>query len=140
MPKALIIAKVKTAALERGRPDLDDSGIAFVHCSSAFLPGDYQAFVVTGTGAQLTAISNHANFVVGQQITKQTDEFGSVSWNWDDGRIAISGQQTVNKINNYLTNNGLQPLQAGDSVVTLIQRFNPGFVPGDYDVADPTLL
>lgn len=130
MPKAIIVVKMKTGATTRGQLDAGTAGDAvnFVHCG-VDLPGAYQAYIVTGTGAQLTSISNHANFLVGQQIQKN----GEV-WAWEDSRTAIApGAATT--INTWLQNNGYEPLTAQDSILDLLRIFAPDYEPGQDDVS-----
>lgn len=127
MPKAIAIVKMKTDA-NRGVPDVPVN-VNFVHCG-VDLPGSYKAMIVTGTGAQLTAISNHANFVAGQQIQKN----GEV-WAWEDSRTAIT-QGASTKINNYLTAHGHAPMTAQNSILDLLRVFRPDYEPGQDDVAE----
>lgn len=126
MAKVLVIVKMKTT-LERGVPDIAEN-ISFVHCGSVLLPGNYKAFVVVGTGTQLQAIANHANFLVGQQITSS----GDVE-QWQDARTAIA-PGAATKINTWLVNNGHEALTAEDSIVDLIRIFQPGYEPGTDNV------
>lgn len=131
MAKAIAIVKMKTGALTRGQLDAGAAGSAvnFVHCG-VNLPGSYQAYIVTGTGAQLTAISNHANFVAGQQIQKN----GEV-WSWADSRTAIA-EGALTKINNYLTANGHKAMTTQNSILDLLRVFKPDYEPGQDDVFD----
>lgn len=131
MAKAIVIVKMKTGELDRGQLDCGTAGAAVnsVHCG-VDLPGNYQAYIVTGTGAQLTATSNHANFVAGQQIQKN----GEV-WAWEDSRAAIA-QGALTKINNYLTANGHAPMAAQNSILDLLRVFQPDYEPGQDDVAE----
>ena len=126
MPKAIVIVKMKTGATTRGQLDAGTAGaaVSFVHCGSVELPGAYKAFVVSGTAAQLTAITQHVNFLVGQQITKT----GEVE-NWADAHSAIAAGAAT-KINTWLTNNGYKALTAQDSIVDLLRVFQPDYEPG----------
>ena len=130
MTKAIIIAKMRTTA-DRGWPNVGQVGISFVHCGSVELPGAYKAFIVTGTVAQLTAISQHANFLVWQQISKSDEVYA-----WTDSRTAIAAGAAV-KINTWLVNNGYKALTAQNSIVDLIRIFQPGYEPGMDDVEGP---
>jgi len=129
--KAIIIAKMKTGALTRGQFDAGAAGDAvnFVHCG-VDLPGNYQAYIVTGTGAQLTAISQHANFVAGQQISKNGEVYA-----WEDSRTAIA-PGAATEINTWLVANGHEPLTAQDSILDLLRIFAPDYEPGQDDVAE----
>lgn len=130
MAKALVIAKMRTGALTRGQIDVPQ-GVNFVHDGSVILPGNYKLFVITGTGAQLTNVSNHANFLVGQQIVK--NENGS--YDWENARTAIA-PGAITTINTWLVANGHTALQAGDNIVTLVRKFQPDYEPGTCDVQD----
>ena len=122
---------MKTGALTRGQLDAGTSGaaVSFVH-TGVDLPGNYHAYVVSGTPAQLTAISNHSNFVAGQVLTKDGD-----ITSWADARTAIA-PGAVTKINTYLANNGKRTLTAQDSIETLLQIFDPTYEVGRDDVWD----
>lgn len=130
MAKALVIVKMKTGALTRGQIDVPQ-GVSFVHDGSVILPGNYKLFVITGTGAQLTAVSQHANFLVGQQIIKNADG----SYNWADAQTAIA-PGAITTINTFLVANGHTALQASDNIVTLVRKFQPEYEPGTCDVFD----
>jgi hypothetical protein len=126
--KALVIAKMNTTVGSRGLPDVAQN-VSFVH-TGVDLPGAYHAFVVTGTPAQLTAITQHANFVAGQTLTRDGDVTA-----WADARTAIAaGART--RINTWLTNNGKRTLTAQDSIETLLQIFDPTYEVGRDDVFD----
>jgi len=113
---------------DRGVPDVAQAGISFVHCGSVVLPGNYKAFIVTGTAAALTAVSQHANFLVGQAISKSGDVYA-----WADSKTAIAaGART--KISNWLVANSYPALTAQNSIVDLIRIFQPGYSPGEDDV------
>lgn len=131
MAKAIVIVRMKTGAQDRGQLDAGAAGdaVSFVHCG-VNLPGNYQAYIVTGTGAQLTAISNHANFVAGQQISKS----GEV-WAWQDSRTKIAAG-ALTKNNTWLVANGHKALTAQNSIVDLLRVFAPGYEPGQDDVFD----
>jgi hypothetical protein len=118
MAKALIVAKMKQVD-GRGAPDLAQE-ISRVHLGSVELPGHYKAFIVAGTGAQLLAIAGYANFLVGQQITKD----GEVE-QWSDANKAIAPGAAAT-INTWLTNNGYAALTAQDSILDLLEIFEPG--------------
>lgn len=130
MAKALAVVKMRTGALTRGQIDVPQ-GVNFVHDGSVILPGNYKLFVITGTGAQLTNVSNHANFLVGQQIIK--NENGS--YDWENARTAIA-PGAITTINTWLVANGMTPLVQGDNIVTLVRKFQPDYEPGSCDVAD----
>jgi hypothetical protein len=130
MAKALVIAKMKTGALTRGQIDVPQ-GVNFVHDGSVILPGNYKLFVITGTGAQLTSVSQHANFLVGQQILIKADG----SYDWENAHTAIA-PGAITTINTWLVANGHTPLQAGDNIVTLVRKFQPDYEPGTCDVFD----
>lgn len=118
MAKAIIIAKMMQGA-DRGIPDVAQN-VSFVHLGAVELPGQYKAFIVAGTGAQLTAISQHANFMVGQQITRD----GEVE-NWEDAKTAIA-PGAASTINTWLTNNGYDALTAENNIIDLLEVFEPG--------------
>lgn len=131
MAKAICIVKMKTGAQTRGQLDAGAAGSAvnFEHCG-VDLPGNYQAYIVTGTGAQLTAITQHANFVAGQQIQKN----GEV-WAWADSRTKIAAG-ALTKINTYLVANGHEAMTAQNSIVDLLRVFKADYEPGQDDVFD----
>jgi hypothetical protein len=127
MPKAICVLKMKTTA-GRGQPDVP-VGVSFVHCGGVVLPGNYKAFIVTGTAAQLTNIAAHTNFLCGQAIAKNGDVYA-----WADSKTAIAaGART--KINNWLVANGHPALTAQNSIVDLIHVFQPGYIPSEDDVS-----
>lgn len=132
MAKAMAIIKMRQT-VNRGAIDANIAGLSWVHCSDVDLPGAYKAFVVTGTGAQLTALSNHANFLVGQQIRRNGDMDA-----WEDARTAIAAGAAT-RINTWLTANGYPAMTAQGTLLDLIQLFVPGYVPGQDDVADNML-
>lgn len=131
MTKAICIVKMKTGATDRGQLDAGAAGaaVSFVHCG-VNLPGNYQAYIVTGTGAQLTAITQHANFVAGQQISKSGEVYA-----WADSRTKIAAG-ALTRINGWLTNNGREALTAQDSILDLLRVFKPDYAPGQDDVAE----
>jgi len=129
MPKAIIIAKKIASGPGRGRPDIPDA-VHFVRLSEVDLPANYKAYIVTGPAARLQAIAAHPNFLVGQQITWDSDDD---DWNWVDGQIAIAEGAKI-QINTWLQNNGYDPLGAGDSIIDLIRIFAPEYEPGKSDI------
>ena len=126
--KAIVIVKMKTNEGERGKPDVLEN-VSFVH-TGVELPGAYQAMIISGTPAQLNAITQSPSFVAGQVLTKDGD-----TTNWEDARTKIA-PGARNKINNYLTNHGHRALTAEDSIETLLQIFDPDYTVGNDDIWD----
>ena len=127
MAKAIVILKVKTDT-ERGAPDVTVTGLSWVHCSDVFLPGNHMAFVVVGTGAQLTALAADDNFRIGQQVTEGDDVE-----KWAEAKRAFASG-VLTKINAYMDSQDLPRMTAGQSIVDLLRVFNSTFEIGDYDV------
>lgn len=131
--RAIVITRMMLTGPNRGRPAVvGGNDISFVHIGSEPLWDAWKAFVVTGTGAALTALDSDVNFLAGQEITWNADgEFA----NWSDSRTAIqSGAKT--KINNVLATLDEDPLGPDDSIVDLIQIRQPDFNPGADNVHD----
>ena len=129
MPKAIVIVE-RVGGNGGGRPNVGAVPFSWVHCADVDLPGGYMAFVVSGTGAQLQALAAHPKFLLGQQIVTDPE---TGEYDWESARVAIEPEVRT-MINSYLQNKKMETLGAGDNIVTLIQRFNPAFEPGDYDV------
>lgn len=119
------------AGEDRGVPDVANADdLSFVHIGATGLPGNNKAYVVTGTGAALIALSGDPNFLLGQQIGQD----GEVTA-WEDARTAIApGVLTI--VNNYMTNHGEPTLGPSDSILDLLHVFYPGYSPGADNVHD----
>lgn len=127
MPKAIAILKVRTGA-NRGAPDVAVTGLSWVHCSDTFLPGNYMAYIVVGTGAKLVALSSDPNFALGQQVTE-----GDGVEKWAEAKAAIA-PDVLTQVNAYMDAHGLPRLTAQNTILDLLRVFNPAFQIGDYDV------
>ena len=131
MPRAIVITKMVQTGEDRGVPDVANAGdLSFVHIGSGGLPGNNKAYVVTGTGAALTALASDPNFMLGQQISQDGDVTA-----WEDSRTAIA-PGVKGDINTWLTNNGHGTLGAEDSILDLLHVFYPGHSPGADNVHD----
>ena len=131
MPRAIVITKMIQTGEDRGVPDVANADdLSFVHIGATGLPGQNKAYVVTGTGAALTALSSDPNFMLGQQISRD----GEVTA-WEDSRTAIAAG-VKGDINTWLTNNGHGTLGAEDSILDLLHVFYPGYSPGADNVHD----
>jgi hypothetical protein len=127
MAKALGIIKETQAGPSKGAPDLSVPYSGFVYVGP--LPGNYAVYVITGTGAQLTAIQADANCVAGALITED-----GVKWP-EMNQPVPAGIRT--KINTYRANQGLAPIGAGVTLKQVAQAAAAHFDgAGNFDVYD----
>lgn len=123
-----ILKEVQSGAL-KGTPDVGTPGVdysAFVHIGD--LPGAYACVVICGTGAQLLAIQNHANCVLGLQVTE-----AGVRWSELDVPVP-AGIRT--KINTYRQAQGQGNIPASTTLLQVVRVAANNFDWGTHDVFD----
>lgn len=125
--KALAICKETQSGPQKGSPDLSVPYHGFVFVGN--LPGAYAAYIITGTGAQLTAINADPNCVAGVLITES-----GARWPEMDQPVP-AGMRT--RINTYLTAQGRPTIGAGVTLKQVAQQAAAHFDGlGNFDVDD----
>lgn len=128
--KAIVICKETLAGPTKGAPDLTTPYSGFVYVGN--LPGAYAIYIITATGAQLTAIQAEPNCVGGALITED-----GVKWSQMNEPIS-AGLRT--KINTFRANNGQTAIPA-DTTLLQVVRFAAAHFDGlgNFDVFDGDL-
>lgn len=125
--KALAILKEVQVGANKGQPDVGTGWTSFVHIGD--LPGAYAAVVICGTGAQLLAISLHANCIFGLQVT-------SDGVRWSELDVAVPAAIRT-KINTWRAANSLAPIGAGTTLLQVVKFAANHFDGnGNFDVWD----
>lgn len=127
MAKALAIIKETQVGANKGAPNLSVPYKGFVHVGD--LPGSYAVYLITGTGAQLTAINADANCVAGVLVTESGPKWPEMD------QPVPAGMRT--RINNYLTSQGRPNIGAGVTLKQIAQQAAAHFDgAGNFDVDD----
>jgi len=125
MAKAIVVCKEIQAGANKGAPDVGTGYSGFVYIGN--LPGAYAIYVITGSGAQLTVIDQHANTVGGLLVTG--------AGRWAELDVAVpAGLRT--KINAYRQAQGLGNIGVNTTLLQVVRFAANHFDYGTHDVWD----
>lgn len=128
MAKAIVLCKEIQNGASKGAPDIGTSYRGFVYVGN--LPGAYAVYIITGSGAQLTAIQTHANCVGGALVT----ESGGVKWGKMNEPIS---QALLDKINTWRAARKLATVDASTTLKQVAKWAASHFDgQGNFDVFD----